>query len=85
MFSIVFWKIYLYVLAQNYLDKLKAVQWVLIVFLLLQIRFVLFETLSDNNQADVIEAFNSTLRYIDDLLTCNIDNPYFEQMVALFY
>ena len=29
---------------------------------------------SDDNQADNIEAFNSTLRYQDDLL--NIDNPY---------
>ena len=35
-------------------------------------------SLSDNNQADTIEAFNSTSRYLDDLL--NIDNPYFEQM-----
>ena len=25
-------------------------------------------SLSDNNQADVIEAFNSTSRYLDDLL-----------------
>ena len=24
-------------------------------------------SLSDNNQADVIETFNSTLRYLDDL------------------
>ena len=31
-------------------------------------------SLSDNNQADVIEPFNSTSRYLDDLL--NIDNPY---------
>ena len=30
--------------------------------------------LSDNNQTDIIEAFNSTSRYLDDLL--NIDNPY---------
>ena len=29
-------------------------------------------TLSDNNQADVVEAFNSTSRYLDDLL--NIDD-----------
>ena len=36
-------------------------------------------SLSDNNQTDIIEAFNSTSRYLDDLL--NIDNPYFEQMV----
>ena len=38
---------------------------------------------SDNNQTDIIEAFNSTLRYLDDLL--NIDNPYFEQMVGQIY
>ena len=31
-------------------------------------------SLSDNNQADIIEAFNSTSKYLDDLL--NIDNPY---------
>ena len=30
-------------------------------------------SLLDNNQADIIEAFNSTSRYLDDLL--NIDNP----------
>ena len=40
-------------------------------------------SLSDNNQADIIEAFNSTTRYLDDLL--NIDNPYFEQMVGQIY
>ena len=35
--------------------------------------------LSSDNQADVIKTFNSTSRYLDDLL--NIDNPYFEGMV----
>ena len=40
-------------------------------------------SLSDNNQADIIDAFNSTSRYLDDLL--NIDNPYFEQMVGQIY
>ena len=40
-------------------------------------------SLSDNKQADIIEAFNSTSRYLDDLL--NIDNPYFEQMVGQIY
>ena len=40
-------------------------------------------SLSDNNQADIIEAFNSTSRYLDDLL--NIDNPYFEQLVGQIY
>ena len=39
-------------------------------------------SLSDNYQADIIEAFNST-SYLDDLL--NIDNPYFEQMVGQIY
>ena len=40
-------------------------------------------SLSDNNQTDTIEAFNSTSRYLDDIL--NIDNPYFEQMVGQIY
>ena len=40
-------------------------------------------SLSDNNQTDIIEAFNSTFRYLHDLL--NIDNLYFEQMVGQIY
>ena len=40
-------------------------------------------SLSYNNQTDIIEAFNSTSRYFDDLL--NIYNPYFEQMVGQIY
>ena len=40
-------------------------------------------SLSDNNQADVVEAYNSISRYLDDLL--NIGNPYFEQMVSQIY
>ena len=40
-------------------------------------------SLSDNNQTDIIEAFNSTSRYLDDLL--NINNPNFEQMVGQIY
>ena len=40
-------------------------------------------SLSDKNQNDIIEAFNLTSRYLDDLL--NIDNPYFEQMVGQIY
>ena len=39
--------------------------------------------LSDDNQADIIEAFNATSGYLDDLL--NIDNPYFEGMVNQIY
>ena len=42
-----------------------------------------FTFLSDDNQADIIEAFNSTSRYLDDLL--NIDNPYFEGVVNPMY
>ena len=37
------------------------------------------DSLNHGNQADVIEALNSTSRYLDDLM--NIDNPYFEGMV----
>ena len=44
---------------------------------------MVWERLSDNNQTDIVEAFNSTSRYLDDLL--NIDNPYFEQMVGQIY
>ena len=41
------------------------------------------DSLNHGNQADVIEALNSTSRYLDDLL--NIDNPYFEGMVHQIY
>ena len=40
-------------------------------------------SLSNNTQTDIIEAFNSTFRYLDDLL--NIDNPYFEHMLGQIY
>ena len=38
---------------------------------------------SRENQADIIEGFNSTSRYLNDLL--NIDNIYFEHMVSRIY
>ena len=41
------------------------------------------KSLSRENQADIIKAFNSTSRYLDDLL--NIDNIYFDQMVDRIY
>ena len=41
------------------------------------------KSLSPENQADIIEVFNSTSRYLDNLL--NIDNIYFEQMVNRIY
>ena len=40
-------------------------------------------SLSDDNKADITEAFNSTSRYLDNFL--NIDNPYFEGMVNQIY
>ena len=40
-------------------------------------------SLSDVKQAEIIEEFKSTTRYLDDLL--NIDNPYFESMVNHIY
>ena len=40
-------------------------------------------SLSDDTQAAVIETFDSTSRYLDDLL--NIDNPYFEGMMSQIY
>ena len=39
--------------------------------------------LSNDNQANIIEAFNSTSRCLDDLL--NIDHPYFKGMVNQIY
>ena len=41
------------------------------------------KSLTRENQADIIEAFISTSRYLDDLL--NIDNIYFEHMVGRIY
>ena len=40
-------------------------------------------SLSDVKQAEIIETFKSTSRYLDELL--NIDNPYFEDMVSRIY
>ena len=39
--------------------------------------------LSDDKQADVIDAFNTTSRNSDDIL--NIDNVYFDNMVSQIY
>ena len=40
-------------------------------------------SLSEDNQSNVIEAFNSTSRHLDDLL--NIDNNFFDSMVNRIY
>ena len=49
------------------------------VFIFILLRKDFMDSLDHDNQTDVIEAFNSTTRYLDDLL--NIDNPYFDGMV----
>ena len=43
----------------------------------------IMKSLSRNNEADIIEAFNSTYKYLHDLL--NTDNIYFELMVVPIY
>ena len=40
-------------------------------------------SLSDDKQVDVIDAFNTTSRYLDDIL--NINNGYFDNMVSQIY
>ena len=60
----------------------KCTPFVADLFLFCYERGVMF-SLSDNNRPDVVEAFNSTSRYLDDLL--NIDNTYFAQMVSQIY
>ena len=38
-------------------------------------------SLSDDKQADIIDAFNTTARYLDDIL--NINNDYLDNMVKV--
>ena len=40
-------------------------------------------SLSDDKQADNIDAFNTSSRYLDDML--NINNVYFDTMVSQIY
>ena len=39
-------------------------------------------SLSDDKQAGVIDAFNTTSRYLDDIL--NIDNVYFDNIASKY-
>ena len=87
--SLIFWAIYSYDFARNYIDKIVGIPMgtngtplVADLFLFCYERDFML-SLSDNDQTDIIEAFNSTSRYLDDLL--NIDNPYCEQMVGQIY
>ena len=40
-------------------------------------------SLSDDKQADIIDAFNTASRYLDNI--SNIDNVYFDNMVSQIY
>ena len=40
-------------------------------------------SLSDDKQGDVINAFNTTSRYLDGIL--NVNNSYFDNMVSQIY
>ena len=40
-------------------------------------------SLSGDKQVDVIDAFNTTSRYLDDIL--NINNVYFDSMLSQIY
>ena len=70
------------------IGKLLIFRWELIVLFLLQICFLFdmrdfMKSRSREYQANIIEAFNSTSRYLDDLL--KTDNLYFDQMVDRTY
>ena len=43
----------------------------------------LMMSLSSDKQADIIDAFNTTSRYLDDIL--NINNVYFDDMLSKIY
>ena len=40
-------------------------------------------SLSNNNQADIVQAFISTSRYLDEVHTIDTCNSYFKQMVKV--
>ena len=72
----------------SYTDKLLVFRWYEVCSSCSRFVLVCYErdsmiSLSGDNQANIIEAFNSTSRYLGDLL--NIDNPYFEGMVNQIY
>ena len=66
------WILFILDLGPSYTDKLLEFRLVADLFLYCYERDFM-DSLNHDNQADVIEAFNSTSRYLDDLL--NIDNP----------
>ena len=86
----IFWIIFILELALSYTDKLLVFRWVLTspTPLVADLFLFCFErgfmtSHSDVKQAEIIEAFNSTSRYLDNLL--NIDNPFSEDRVNRIY
>ena len=66
----------------SYTDKLLEFRWVQILADLFLYCYEKYD-INHDNQADIIETFNLTTTYFDDLL--NIDSPYFEDMVNQIY
>ena len=57
------------------LDVARCYLWLLTLHINIKIG-INMASLSYNKETEIIRAFNSTSRYLDDLL--NIDNPFFE-------
>ena len=72
----------LYCFVNNFVYRVNSVHLVADLFLFCYERDFML-SLSEDNQSGVIEAFNSTSRYLDDLL--NIDNNFFDSMVNRIY
>ena len=82
------WIIFILDSEPSYTDILFEFRWVHTYFAPFVADLFLYERdfmdyLNRDNQTNVIESFNSTSRYLDDLL--NIDNPYFEGMANISY
>ena len=88
MRSIIFWKLYFLRFGSKLYQEIGIPMGTYCAPLVADLFLFCYErdfmlSLSDNNQTDIIEAFNSISRCLDDLL--NIENPYFEQMVGQIY
>ena len=44
---------------------------------------IVWQYLQSDTQSDIIEVFNNTSRYLDDIL--NIDNPFFDALFPFIY
>ena len=90
MHLFIFWTIFILDFVLSFIDKMKEFQWEQIVPPPLVADLFLFcyerdfmKSLTKEQRYDLIDASNSTSRYLDDLL--NIDNIHFEHMVHRIY